>query len=154
MSVCLDLAGIEFQFEIDGYKKSTPEMWDEEWCRCELQLTSADWLHLNRSGELFLDSEIEGMLRLMRELLCNQEVGEEREIEFMEPDFRMVLHPIKELRKECAYCAPGCGFQDVFIEWKTYMWDGGLTENYLTVVLYREDIEKMVEYLSKVTAKQ
>ncbi len=154
MSVCLDLDGIELHFQIDEYKPSENEMWDQEWCNCELRLISGDWLNLKRSGELFLNSEVEGMLQHMIELLRDKEMGKPREVEFIEPDFRMVLHPIKDLRKEYAYCKPGYEFQDVFIEWKTYIWNGGLTDNYMTVVLYREDIQKMIQYLSSVIARE
>lgn len=150
MSICLDLDGIEFKFQIDEYKQDSNDIREAEWCKCDLQLTSESGLNLNRSGGLLQCCEVDEIQHEMNELLRNDETGEPRELEFTEPDFRMVVHPRKDLRKEYEYCVEGYEFQDIFIEWKMYFWNYGLTDNYIAVVLRRDDIQKMVEYISNI----
>lgn len=41
----LDLDGIIFQLQICGYRPSTTEKWDSQWCRIDLSLTSGHWLN-------------------------------------------------------------------------------------------------------------
>lgn len=48
------------------------------------------------------------------------------------------------------YVAPGHEFQDIYVEWRVFFWDDGLTENYLNVTLYRDDIIAFRDFLEDV----
>ena len=68
----------------------------------------------------------------------------------IEPDFKFVLHPKRDLTKEGVICAPGLEIADIYLEWKIYFWDDGLTDNHLTLVMDRDEIRAFRDYLSEV----
>ena len=70
----------------------------------------------------------------------------------MEPDFVFMLYPMKDLRTDSkyTYVAPGHEFQDIYVEWRVYFWDGGITENFLTITMYRNDIIAFRDFLESI----
>ena len=102
------------------------EEWDSEWCRCDFLFASGDWLNYHKEND-----EV---------LLC------------IEPDFVFELYPQMDLREDpkYTYVQPGYEIQDIYVEWKIYFWHGGLTDNYLTITLGREDIARLRDYLKLV----
>lgn len=84
----------------------------------------------------------------MTELL-NNEISEEKELACIEPDFVFELYPQTDLRKDskCIYVAPGHEILDIYLEWRIFFWNGGLTGNYLTITLCRDEIELLRDYL-------
>ncbi len=145
----IDADGIKIKLQISGYKPTSKENWDSEWCRCDLFLSSGDWLNYNKEDdEVLLCSEIDWLAENLTELL-NNEISEEKEITCIEPDFVFKLYPQTDLTKDPKhiYVATGYEIQDIYIEWRIYFWNGGLTENYLTVTLFRAEIELLRDYL-------
>lgn len=145
----IDADGIKIKLQINGYKPTSKENWDSEWCMCDLLLSSGDWLNYNKEDDaVLLCSEIDWLAEDLTELL-NNEISEEKEITCIEPDFVFKLYPQTDLKKDpkYIYVAPGYEIQDIYIEWRIYFWNGGLTENYLTVTLCRAEIELLRDYL-------
>ena len=100
-----------------------------------------------------MSCEVEQLAKSLTELLANK-LKEETEIACIEPDFIFKLFPQKDLRNDpkYVYVRPGCEIQDIYLEWKIYFWDGGITDNYLTVTLDREEITQLRDYLAFVSS--
>ena len=101
--------------------------------------------------ELFTPEEVDGLADALTNLLEGK-INELQEYPLVEPDFVFLLYPIKDLRTDpkYTYVAPGHEFQDIYVEWRVFFWDDGLTENYLNVTLYRDDIIAFRDFLEDV----
>lgn len=145
----IDADGIKIKLQINGYKPTSKENWDSEWCRCDLFLSSGEWLNYSKEDdEILLCSEIDGLVENLTELL-NNEISEEKELACIESDFIFELYPQTDLRKDskCIYVAPGHEILDIYLEWRIFFWNEGLTGNYLTITLCRDEIELLRDYL-------
>ena len=150
----LDLDGIKLCFKVTGYKKSTNSNWDDEWCRVQLNVQSENWLNYSQSGELLLACEVEEVLSLFEDLV-EDKIPESREVEFIEPDLRFVLNPKKDLRDDpqYMYVKPGYEIVDIDAEFRVSFWNDGLTANYLSLGMGREDIMAFIIYLRVITKR-
>ncbi len=148
----LNLDGIKLYFKISGYKKTNPEKWDDEWCGVELTIQSENWLNYSQSGGLLLACEVEEILSLLEDLIDDR-ISEQKEVEFIEPDFKFILNPKKDLRENSryTYVKPGCEIIDIDVEFRVSFWNGGLTANYLSLCMDRSDILVFITYLKTVT---
>lgn len=148
----LNLDGIKLYFNIKGYRQSTDANWTDEWCGVELSVQSENWLNYSQSGELLLACEVEEILSLLEDLIEDR-ISEPREIEFIEPDFKFILNPKKDLSQDprYTYIKPGCEIVDIDAELKVCFWNGGLTANYMSLCMDREDILAFIIYLKIIT---
>ena len=78
-------------------------------------------------------------------------VAEPCEVPMTEPDFVFALYPAKDLRTDpkYTYVAPGHEMQDIYLEWRIYFWSDGLTGNFLTLTLSRDDIAAFRDFLAR-----
>ena len=137
----LNVNGIKVQLRIKGYKLSNKECWDCQWCNCDFSFSSGDWLNYHKEDdEVLLSCEIE-MLESTLSMLLNDEIKEDKEIDFIEPDFVFHIYPKDNLENYAS---------DIYVEWKIYFWNGGLTENYIAITLDRAEIIILRDYLSSV----
>lgn len=151
----LDASGIKIRLKIKNYRRTNREDWDSEWCACDFHFYSYDWLNYYRqNNEVLLSSEIDEIYDSLTRLLDNQ-MTQTEEIICIEPDFVFKLYPQKDLSKDPSYTyvRPGYEIQDIYLEWKIYFYEGDLSENYLTLTLYRDDIESLRDYLGLVKNK-
>lgn len=151
----LDANGINIKLRIKGYRSTGKYNWDSEWCQCDFLFASGDWLNYHREDdEVLLCCEVEGLEEELTKLLDN-ELTEVKEIPCIEPDFQFVLYPQKDRRTDpkYTYVQPGYEIQDIYLEWKIYFWNQGLTDNYLSITLDREEIKSIRDYLSSVINK-
>lgn len=148
----LDLDGINFYFRISNYRKSDPEIWDDQWCDVELTLRSESWLNYQTSSEILLSVEVEQICNKLSVLLSNN-LQLQEELEFIEPDISFVLQPQKDLRLDpkYSYVAPGHEIVDIKVDIHVHLWDGGMTANYISLCLSREEIEAFCSYLKLIT---
>ena len=148
----LNLDGIKLYFKVKGYKKSNDNNWEDEWCTVELNVQSENWLSYSQSGELLLACEVEEILSWLKDLI-EDKITESKEVEFIEPDFKIVLNPKKDLRNDPRYTYVKSGYEivDVDAEFRVSFWNGGLTANYLSLRMDREDITAFITYLSVIT---
>ena len=98
----LNLDGIKLYFNIAGYRKSTDTNWTDEWCGVEFRVQSENWLNYSQAGELMLACEVEEILSLLEDLIADR-ISEPKEVEFIEPDFKFVLNPKRDLRQDPRY---------------------------------------------------
>ena len=148
----INVSGIEVKLQINGYKPTDKDNWDSEWCRCDFLFASGDWLNYHKENdEVLLCSEVEELADAFTELLDNK-LSEVKEIICIEPDFVFELYPQMDLREDPKYTYVQSGYeiQDIYVEWKIYFWHGGLTDNYLTITLGREDVVRLRDYLKLV----
>ena len=84
--------------------------------------------------------------------LLDGKIIEPKEYTMVEPDFVFMLYPIKDLRTDpkYSYVAPGHEFQDIYVEWRVFFWDDGITENFLTLTMYRDDIVAFRDFLESI----
>lgn len=145
----LDLCGIKMNLRIKGYEPSSKDKWDDQWCNVDFSFVGESWLNYQRNNdELLLSCEVEELSQLLDELLSNK-LSEIKTIECIEPDFKFVLHPKRDLRNdpEYTYVKKGYEIADIYMEMKIFFWDDGLTDNFLSVKFYREDIQYLRNYL-------
>ena len=151
----MDVGGIKVKLKIDGYETSTKDTWDSQWCNCSFLFVAGDWLNLHREDdEILLSSEIEELEAYLTELLTDK-LSEVKEFTFVEPDFVFILHPKKDIRNDpkYVYVRPGYEIEDVYLEWKIFIWDGGLTDNYVSITLSRKEVVFLRDYLLTVMKK-
>ena len=145
MPLNFNVDGINVYLKINNYRHSNKENWDSLWCNCDFMFNSGDWLNYHRENdEIFLCSEIEELESVFT-MLLNGEISEDKEISFIEPDFVFNIYPIKDIQNSVS---------DVLIEWKIYFWHEGLTDNYLSITLDRDEIIKLRDYLSSIIRKR
>ena len=152
MCLNIDVCGIVVQLRIKGYEASRKEDWDSQWCKCDFSFRSGDWLNYHKENEeILLSCEIEELEMSLSKLL-NDELEEIKEIHCIEPDYFFTLYPKEDLRKNPHYLYVQKGYEitDIYMEWKVYFWDDGLTDNYLTITLGRDEIIMLRDYLSSV----
>lgn len=145
----IDVNGIKIKLKINGYKHTSKENCYDEWCRCDFLFSSGDWLNYHQEhDEVLLCSEIDELAETLTELLDNT-ISEVKEIACIEPDFVFTLYPKKDLRNDpqYMYVPPGYEMQDIYLEWRIYFWNKGLTDNYLTLTLDRNEIASFRDYL-------
>ncbi len=151
----LDASGIKIRLKIKNYKRTNREIWASEWCACDFQFYSYDWLNDYReNNELLLSSEIDDIHDSLSKLLDNK-IRQTEEIICIEPDFAFKLFPQKDLSRDPSntHLRPGYEMQDICLEWKIYFYEGEVSENYLTITLYRDQIESFRDYLELVKSK-
>ena len=151
----MDLDGIILSLQIRDYVKTSHDDWDSRWCKVDFSLVSKPetWLNYRiTNDETLLASEIDDLSRALERLLKDR-LTSPIEFNCIEPDFHFMLNPKKDLRDDpkYTYVRPGYEIVDIDMEWKTSFWDGGLTENYLSVRLYREEIEQLLLYLQLIS---
>lgn len=152
----MDVSGIEVKLRIKGYRPATKENWDSNWCRCDFLFASGDWLNYHKEdAEVLLSCEVEELEESLTKLL-NNELSEVKEIDCIEPDFVFMLYPQRDLREDpkYTYVQPGYEMADIYVEWQIYFWNQGLTANYLTITLDREEIICLKNYFSDVINKK
>ncbi|MFS8541308.1 MAG: hypothetical protein LOD89_04375 [Tissierellales bacterium] len=151
----LNLDGIIFKLKILNYLPSSTENWDSQWCKIDLSITSGNWLkYIINNDELLLASEVETLSDNLRKLL-NDELYETTQIECIEPDFKFILYPKKDLRSDpkYIYVQEGYEIEDISMEWIVFLWNGGLTNNYLSMAFDRNDIEYLYYYLEMIMGR-
>lgn len=145
----LDLDGILLSLRIRGYRRVPDSDWDSTWCKADFSFTSPPWLDYRQTdSEVFLAREVEDLRDALESLLTGR-ITVPTEFICMEPDFRLLLQPREDLRNDpkVIYINPGHEMVDIGIEWQVYFWHQGLTGNYLTVTLGREEITALYCYL-------
>lgn len=151
----IDLDGIVVQMRINGYKPSTQENWDSQWCKVDFSFSSDDWLNYHKEqDEVFLSCEVEELAKCISKLL-HDELSELKEISCIEPDFNFYLYPKKDLREDprYTYIREGCEIANIYMEWAVSFWHEGLTGNYLTLTLCDEDMRLLLNYLYLIMGK-
>lgn len=150
----LDIDGIFVKLQIKNYKQTNEENWDSEWCKCDFSFSSGGVFNYHKENdEVLLSSEIDNLIEQFTKLLDNK-ILDKTEIVCIEPDFVFNLYPQKDLREDYkyTYIKPGYEIKDIYLEWRFYFWNEGLTNNYLTVTLDRDEILKFRDYLLEMIA--
>ncbi len=155
MRLKIDLGGILLRLKIKRYEPSTNEDWDTQWCRVDFSFSAGDWLDYHKENdEVLLSCEVEALAQSIDALL-NDQLNEITEIACVEPDFRFILHPTKDLRNDpkYIYVREEHEIEDVYMEWILSIWSDGLTGHYLSFLLDREDLKILLTYLEYVMKK-
>ena len=116
----------------------------ENWC-----------FNYKTSGSCFEFSEV---IHIRDKLahLEKDEIAAVEKLDFIEPDVKIVLKPKHDLRKDGKheYIKESYEIEDISAEFMFFPFLGGaLTEQYYMLPLYRDDIEKLVEYLTYIIGK-
>ena len=139
----MDLDGIILSLQIRNYVKTSHDDWDSKWCKVDFSLVSEPWLDYKiTNDETLLASEIDGLCEALEKLL-NDRIPSTYKFTFIEPDFEFILNPKSHVS--------GNHFVDIDMDWKVSFWHDGLTANYLSVCLSREDIEQLLLYLQLIS---
>ena len=155
MRLKIDLNGILLRLNIKDYEPSQQDRWDCQWCHVDFSFSSYSWLDYHQENdEVLLSCEVETLAESLDKLL-NDEITEITELPCIEPDFNFVLYPKRDLRDDHKYIYVREGYEiaDIYMEWITTFWSDGLTGNYLSVTLDRDDIHILLCYLNYVTGK-
>ena len=150
-----NLNGIEVILRIDNYESPSKHTVGDWWCDCGFSFRMgklAEIINYRKDhDELLTPEEVDGLADALTNLLEGK-INELQEYPLVEPDFVFLLYPIKDLRTDpkYTYVAPGHEFQDIYVEWRVFFWDDGLTENYLNVTLSRDDIIAFRDFLEDV----
>jgi hypothetical protein len=134
----LPIDGLQLEFQVTHYSKSKKESWDDQWCDVGFCIDNHQGLrYAFYDDPTLLSAEVEYMEENLT-LLLEDKLDEEKLIEFVEPNFQMTLSPRTDI-------------YDIKLEWRIYLWDEGLTDSYIALAFYREDITYLRDYLRLVT---
>ena len=148
----VDGNGINIKLQIYGYKQTNKDNCFDEWCKCDFKFTSGAWLNYHKENdEILLSFEVKQLEETLTKLLTN-ELSEIKEMVCMEPDFIFEFYPQTDIRNKPNYCYvnPGSEIQDIYMEWKIFFWNEGITDNHLTISLGRKEIIMLRDYLLEV----
>lgn len=150
MSLRMDVYGFDVYLNIKGYEKPVEDRLGR-WCKCDCSFAFKDWFHYHfQDEEVLLSSDVLLLHQTFSDLLAD-EISEPTELRFVEPDFVFELFPKHDLRKDPnIWVAPGKHIQDIYVEWHVYLWNEGLTKNFFTLTLYREEITQLRDYFASV----
>ncbi len=145
-----NIGGMRVRLRIDGYLPPGAHEYGRVWCDCGFSFRFGEIIGYAREhDELFMPEEVDELAALLTDLLDGK-IGGVREVPMMEPDFVFLLYPEKDPGAEPAYtyAAPGFETRDVYAEWRVFLWDEGLTDNYFTITLKRADVEALRDFLN------
>ena len=151
MSFEININGIDLKLNIQNYKLDNRDDFSD-WCMCDFSLVSGDWLKYHLvDDELLLSSEVDELEEHLTFLLENK-FSDIFEMPCIEPDFCFILYPKRDLRDDPKYTYVQSGYEieDIYLEWRIYFWNEGLTDNFLNLTLKRDEIIKFRDYLRKV----
>ena len=123
------------------------------WCKCDFSLRSGQWLNYwFKNDETLTSWEIDQLHSSLRSLLDGT-LKKPEQIICIEPDFEFRLYPADEHRTR-EYGAESLvrEIEDIYVDWRVYFWDSGLSDNYISLKLYRDDIKALYEYLESVVS--
>lgn len=144
-----DIDGFQVMLRIDDYQDPSKHEYGDVWCDCGFSFRFGDIINYEKEhDELLMPEEVDYLIQEFSALLDGK-VTEPREVPLTEPDFFFMLYPEKDLRTDphYSYVAPGHEIQDIYMEWRIFFWNGGLTENFLTLTLDRGDITAFRDFL-------
>ena len=150
-----NLSGIEVVLRIDNYEAPFKHSFGDWWCDCGFSFRMGKPTEIinyrKAHDELLTPEEVDGLADVLTSLLEGK-ITEPQEYPMVEPDFVFMLYPMKDLRTDSryTYVASGHEFQDVYVEWRVYFWDCGITENFLTLTMYRNDIIAFRDFLESI----
>lgn len=153
MKFKLDVYGIMLYLNITDYKKTTEANMYDEWCGTELYLFDGKNIILSvPDGGMFASYEIDYIKKSLKSLIDGN-IKKITELEFIEPGIQLILRPgrDKDFDDEYHDDIKENEITDIGVELKIYFWYGSPTENYISVWLEREKIEKLYNYLRLVT---
>lgn len=139
MILNLNLEGISFSLDINGWIKTTEANWDSKWCdvACDVHSAIIDY-HIK--SEILLSCEIDGLITMIQDIITGRQ-SEENSFECIEPDFTFIFHPEKN------------GVSSDMDLQITFWDDGALSANFLSLCFSKEDMEKLLVYLRMVTGE-
>lgn len=131
--------GIEIQLLIEGYMSEENRDRINDWCTCWYCFRFGDQINFrNEHPEVLTHWEIDYLAGELTALLEQRTQGPVP-ICPCEPDFEFLLYPQKPEKT-------GHRIDDIHLEWRVNFWHKGLTHNYLTVVLFEDDIRKLRDF--------
>ncbi len=156
MRLQVDLNGILLQLNIHDYQPSTDDAWFCEWCRTDFSFSSKSWLNYHKEDdEILLSHEVETLAQMIDDLLSDN-LTQPATMNCVEPDFTFTAYPQRYLQSDTEnglICAKPI-LEDVHMEWRIRFWEpDGLTDNYLSVTLYRTHLQILLAYLNCVIGK-
>ena len=151
------IGGMDIVLRIDGYESPEEHQFGARWCDCGFSFSFGNIInYYKQHDEILMPEEVDYLARALTDLL-EDKIDAPDEIKLVEPDFVFMLYPKEDLRNnpKYAYIAPGHEIQDIYAEWRIFFWDGGLTDNFLTITLDRGDITALRDFfLSCKTGKK
>lgn len=153
----MNLDGIIVKLQIQHYTKKEARIREEydNWCKASFSFFAEPWLDYHKENkEIFLSFEIDELAQALDDLL-HDKISQPTIVEFIEPDFLFELSPKEDLRDNprVVYIRPGKEITDISMKWEISFWNDGLTANYLTLTLDREDMVNLKNYLWWVIGK-
>lgn len=152
MRLRLNLCDVDFQLEISNWRVPKTEGYDDSWCDVNLYLQSK-YINYNPKGELLECAEVLSLVQTLNDFICGN-LTNDREIEFIEPDFCLKLFPAKRLYNspENGWFKEGYMDFDIDAEWVIHFWcdDGSLGANTMSLAFDRSEIEALYTYLKYV----
>lgn len=151
----LDLKGMKIELQIKGYLPSDRENWDYQWCDVDFSFVFRGCIDYSRmDDEIILSCEVEELERKINDFIHNK-ITKRETLELIEPDFVFDFIPSYNMVESGEYTnvAPGHEMSTAIMEWKVNLWNGGLTDNYFSTALDKDDLRVLRDYLRLIMGK-
>lgn len=150
-TVRMNIDGTYFELGIFNYVEEHEN--DDKWADIEIDVHNSNFKYF-RKAELMTSAEIENLMIMLKKLL-KDELKEKEEIGFYEPDLEFTLYPKINLwdTGEYMHIKSGNEIQDVYTELTINLTDrsGVYTGQKYVMIFEREEVEKIVAYMEKIT---
>ena len=145
-----NIDGTKIYFGIENYRKG--ENNDEDWTNIMLKVNNQYFNYYNNS-ELMTSAEVERLLKKLEELL-QDELKEDENIGFYEPDLEFHLYPKLSLWNtgKYTYIKEGHEIRDIYVELSMNLKDpnGVYTGQKYVLIFDRAEIEVIVKYINEI----
>ena len=147
----LDIDDTGFEFKIRNYNPNHNESnWDDLWCNITVIIKNKYFRYVKSCDELLLSCEIDKIKKNLKALL-DDKIKQEEEINFIEPDLSMILHPKRNCKEnpKLVYIREGYEIIDIRMEFILNLTDNerAYTGQKYIIPFNREEIQQLYEYL-------
>lgn len=145
----LNLDDTLFILDIRNYINDYDEEYqDDSWCKVSIIVKNNFFRYKRIMSELLLSAEVDNIKESLKKLL-NNDMPKIEKLEFIEPDLNIVLYPEIDKRRngKYLYIDEDEKIKDIYLKLHINL-TGPYNEQKYILILYREDIQKLYNYLN------
>ena len=150
----LNIEGMKIELQISNYQQSNKENWDDNWCNIDFSFVFQGCINYSGTSSVMLSDEVEELEKTITGFIDGK-FKERKTLQLIEPDFVFEFTPNNNRvhTEKTEYLTLENEMSSTMMEWKVYLWNGGLTDHYFSITYYKDDLLVLRDYLQLVIGK-